>query len=434
VIEFVTILVALVTGPHPVELAVGRGVATVELRLDGRSVAVLAGAPWRSVVDFGPRVEPHELVAVALGEDGTEVGRCRQLVNLPRQAIEGDFVVERDERGTPRRARLVVGTSSGLWPSLVRVSLDGRELPGGREGEWVELPPMGRSGPHLLTAQMWLPDGETARVDLALGITWGGEAVSELTAVPVELEPGAPPLTVARAPRLRSGGAPLEVAAVERPGSRLLVVRDRRSLAFLRALGERQARLDRARPRSDELLQPVTLGPDDPGLRLVVPLPTRVGQGRLPVDLFPITGWYRLRAGLLPWVVTHLEGADRAGQRLADAVAVAGLRAAAGATPRAVILVVDSVPEDASGQDPDVVRRYLELIRVPLRVWSTDGSQRQLEGWGAVEDVSSRRKLRRAAERLEDLLARQRIVWVHGQHVPGSIQLAEDQPGVRLVR
>jgi hypothetical protein len=51
-----------------------------------------------------------------------------------------------------------------------------------------------------------------------------------------------------------------------------------------------------------------------------------------------------------------------------------------------------------------------------------------------VEDVSSRRKLRRAAERLEGLLARQWVVWVHGQHLPASIQLADDQPGVRLVR
>lgn len=433
-IGFVTILVALVTGPHPVELAVGQGVTRVELRVDGRVAAVLTGPPWRAVVDFGPRVEPHELVAVALGGDGTEVGRCRQLVNLPRQAIEGDFVVERDERGRPRRARLVAGTASGLWPSAVRVTLDGRELPAWREGDWFDLPDMSRPGPRLLTAQMWLPDGETARVDLALGSAWGGEAVSELTAVPVVLDPGVPPLTMARAPRIRAEGVPLQVAAVERAGARVLLVRDRRSLPLLRELAARQERLDRVRLRSDELLQPVDLEPDQDGLRLVVPLPTRIVQGRLPVDLFPVTGWFRLRPGLLPWVVTHLESVDRDGQRLADAVAVAGLRAASGGNPRAVILVVDRAPEDVSGQEPEAVVRYLELLRVPLRVWSTDGKQRELDGWGRGEDVSSRRKLRRAAEHLEELLARQWVVWVHGQHLPGSIQLDDEAQGVRLLR
>ena len=428
-IGFVTILVALVTGPHPVELAVGQNVATVELRLDGRTTSVLSAPPWRVVVDFGSRIEPHELVAVALDDDGGEIGRCRQLVNLPRPPIEGELVVERDEGGTPRRARLAVGTATGLGPSLVRVTLDGRELSLLRGSDWYDLPDMSRSGPHLLTAQMWLPDGETARVDLALGGGWGGQATTELTAVPVVLDTGSAPLTIARAPRIRAGGVPLQVAAVERAGARVLLVRDRRSLPLLRELAARQERLDRVRPRSDELLQPVDLEPDRDGLQLVVPLPTRLGQGHMPVDLFPVLGWYRLQPGLLPWVVTHLESVDRDGQRLADAVAVAGVRAAGGGSPRAVVLLVDGTPEDASGQLPEAVRRYLELLRVPLRVWSTDGTQREVDGWGSAEDVSSRRKLRRAAERLEELLARQWIVWVQGRHLPASLQLARGPGG-----
>jgi hypothetical protein len=211
-------------------------------------------------------------------------------------------------------------------------------------------------------------------------------------------------------------------------------VRDRRSLPRLRELAVEQARLDRFRLRSDQVLKPEELDPGQGGLRLVVPLATRLVHGRLPVDLFPVTGWYRLPHGLLPWSVTHLQGVDGEGQRLADAVAVAGVRAAREASPRVVVLVVDGSPEDASGQRPESVRRYLQLLRVPLRVWSTGGTGRDLAVWGPVEDVSSRRKLRRAADRLEDLLERQWIVWVRGQHLPDSLRLTGDPPGVRLLR
>ena len=45
-IELITLFLGLLTGPHPVELAVGDAVATVELSLDGRQVARLEGPPW----------------------------------------------------------------------------------------------------------------------------------------------------------------------------------------------------------------------------------------------------------------------------------------------------------------------------------------------------------------------------------------------------
>ena len=151
-------------------------------------------------------------------------------------------------------------------------------------------------------------------------------------------------------------------------------------------------------------------------------------------DSVQLLGAYAFLQGLLPWVVTHLESVDRDGQRLADAVAVAGVRAAGGGSPRVVVLLVEGTPEDASGQQPEAVRRYLELLRVPLRVWSTDGTEREVAGWGSAEDVSSRRKLRRAAERIEELLARQWIVWVQGRHLPASLQLDGDPEGIRLLK
>lgn len=132
-------------------------------------------------------------------------------------------------------------------------------------------------------------------------------------------------------------------------------------------------------------------------------------------------------------MLTHLTSPDRTGQRLADAVAVAGVRAAAGGTPRAVVLLLGPTAEDASGQQPSAVRRYLELLRVPLAVWSTSGVAGQVTTWHGVEDVSSRKRLRNAAERLEDLLDRQWVVWVDGHHLPSTITL-EGAPGLSIAQ
>lgn len=53
-ITFVTLLLGLTTGVWPIEVAVGPGVAAVELRLDGRTVATLTQAPWKASVNLGP--------------------------------------------------------------------------------------------------------------------------------------------------------------------------------------------------------------------------------------------------------------------------------------------------------------------------------------------------------------------------------------------
>ena len=74
-ISFATLLLGLLMGPRSVELTVGGPVARVELLLDGASVAVLSSPPWAHDVDFGPRPEPHELVAVALDAEGKELAR-----------------------------------------------------------------------------------------------------------------------------------------------------------------------------------------------------------------------------------------------------------------------------------------------------------------------------------------------------------------------
>src|SRR5215212_644842 len=105
-------------------------------------------------------------------------------------------------------------------------------------------------------------------------------------------------------------------------------------------------------------------------------------------------------------------GPEGGPQRLADAVAVAGVQALGGAKRRAVVLVLGDEP-DESRHAPDVVRRYLQRIGVPLRVWSLVGVRPSMKvTWGEVLDVSNPDRLRIATEDLRKLLNEQRIAWL----------------------
>ena len=68
---------------------------------------------------------------------------------------------------------------------------------------------------------------------------------------------------------------------------------------------------------------------------------------------------------------------------------------------------------DRSLYSPQVVRRYLDAVGVPLFVWSADGPRPDLTAaWGAIDDISSAAGLDAAAARLNRSLAEQRIVWI----------------------
>ena len=113
-----------------------------------------------------------------------------------------------------------------------------------------------------------------------------------------------------------------------------------------------------------------------------------------------------------------------------DAVAVAGLQAAAGAGPRAVLLVLGSGDlKDAARYDGPTVRRYLAALHVPLFVWSPGLPTGAMKAaWGVVEDVSTGRGLDRAFALLKDELDAQRIVLLEGRHLPQSIALSSKVP------
>jgi hypothetical protein len=172
-------------------------------------------------------------------------------------------------------------------------------------------------------------------------------------------------------------------------------------------------------------------------IRYVFPVPRTFAAAGQRAELFDWSRAFTLRDGGVHWLLTRLESPHGApgDQRLADAVAVAGIQALSGSRPRAVVLVLGAAPEDASRYDPATVRRYLDSIRVPLVVWSVDkdaAASPALAAWGKVEDVSTLTRFRAAVARLRDELESQRIVWVEGTYLPQSIALGAGVAGVEL--
>jgi len=184
--------------------------------------------------------------------------------------------------------------------------------------------------------------------------------------------------------------------------------------------------------RSDEFRRfEMTLGREET-IRFVWPVSRTIEKPGADVELFDVSRDLDARDGGVLWFLARFyprdDGPKR--QRLADAVAVAGLQALSANHRRAVLLVLSEKPPDTSRSDPALVRRYLASIRVPLFVWTLgDPAAPQAAAWGA-EPVSSLGKMRKAFARLKRELAAQRILWVDGLHLPQSIELTPEAAAV----
>jgi len=424
-VTFVSLFLWLIAGTHPVEVAVEGPVASVEIFLDGEKVGVAMPPDWRLDCDFGAAVRPHELVAVALGKTGAELGRARQVVNLPRPKAELEIVLKEGSSGQPEAVRVV--TQSALWlePELVEVTFDRQLLIG--DGGRFSLPEYDPDETHLLSAEARFPGGVTARDDISFSGRHGGRVTTELTAVPIVVEGKRRPQPAELVGSLHARGQALTIAAVERPGVRVYLVRDHGAWPTVQSIGVEMARRS-PWERRIRLESGTELSPEMDRFYLVVPNAIR----RRELEIFPLIGPYHLRRFNLPWLASHLFSQDAAveGQKLAAAVAVAGVRAARDGSPRTVLLMLSVNVADASTDRARDVREYLRALNVPLVVWTTgDGAGAD---WGPSIDVGSLTRLQRAGENLLKSLYRQWIVWVEGRHLPSDIELGEAVQGIRL--
>ncbi len=428
-VTFVSMFLSLVAGITTVEVAVGEPVAAVEIRLDGTKVGLINGPPWAISCDFGVLLRPHRLSAIALDSAGQKLGEAVQLVNVPRPRAEVSLLLEQSSTGTPSAARLICSNPWSARPDRVSVLLDGVPL-------IIEDPNNFSLGEydagelHVLSAEVEFAGDVLARADTIFGSAYGSEVRSELTALALTIGPDrdAPTPDALQGLFLRDG-RPLRVAAVEQTGRSVFVVRDHASEEKMRKLAQMirgmvQGRtFGRFRHRSKrDRFQPTEVA------RFVAPCGERHFADRPDTEalFFPVSKLVDFGRNGLAWVVASFviyAPADGV-QRLADAVAVAGVRACATSTPRAVILITGENPEDHSGQTAATTAQYLSSLGVPLYVWSTAGAQAS-SPWGPTVDVSTVKGLKRAARALEADLDRQWIVWIEGTHLPPEITVVE---------
>ncbi len=452
-IEFVTLFLGLASGPQVVEVAVGEPAAAVELRLDGETVARAEEPPWTLEVDLGAAPLPRRLEALAIGADGAELGRAVQWVNLPRAAAEARLLLERDGAGAPVAARLAWESRAAARPTQLAVTLDGEPLAVADPSRFA-LPPVDSERFHVLQARLRFTDEVWAEAVVGFGGGYADTSGSRLTALAVSVDGKAR----SYGPRefqevLRKLGGPLRVVAVERGLADVVVVRAGAVVEAVSALeglsrGGAYGGVGSLNPVSVGDAGPVVSGAvatgsdrvrrfaalaEDERLRLLVPRTKEVARQVLRMELFPTSpeispeqGGYRWALGL-EITLPGLEG----GERLADAVAIAALHAAAGNRRRAVVLALAGEADDASRYRTPEVRRLLAALRVPLVVWRFGEAVAADRQWGAVETIADERGLRRAVRELQEALDRQRVVWLEGHHLPAEIELPDGRSGVR---
>jgi hypothetical protein len=378
-----TRLLGLVAGQHEVTVAAGPEVRSMELRIDGETAARMSASPWKTKIDFGRELAPHELTAIAFDAQGNEIARDTQAVNLARPPAKIGVIVIRDANGQVS-ARIRTRHLGGEAATAITVKLDGKPVTNGTAMN-VPLGNPPADAVHVLEVNVLFADGIAAKKEVVFGGGYSEQMPAELT----------PVITHAAKPCFRIGNSTINPTAVEKGSATVYFVHNGGAGASRPALTPRD--------RHDTLFSF-----PDAEFRHVVSNPRVVRTAGTETDIFPTVG----RDGqggtrrLLLESGTPMEGA-----RIADAAAAAGLRSLREGRRAVVVTFGDSPTKDHSVHDPVVVRRYLERIGVPLFVWWLAGPKPDA-AWGEIIDVSNIAKLLEASDRLRRELESQRVAWL----------------------
>ena len=430
-IAFATLLLGLIVGVYPVELHVAEDTAAVKILLDGRAIATLREPPWSVKVDFGTELAPHELAAVVLDELGREVEGISQWVNLPRAPAQATLILNRDEK-TVRSASLSWESLAGGEPTGIRVTFDDEAIQA-KDPRHIALPSYDPDVIHFLRADLEFPGGVTAYAEAFFGGHWGDRVAAELTAVPVSLEDTAnkslnPSMLLGS---LVAGSRLATPVAVEKGEAFVILVRDDSSRGALNRVRRGY------RPAMAPALEQLVPLQADQRVRFLWPVARREQGAAQTFDLFPWSQPFSARESGLFWLLTEIPLPDQLDgpQRLADAVAIAGLSVAEQERRRAVLLILSDEPEDSSSLDAAHVRRFLSRLRVPLVIWTPSPNAARSTGpWGDATDISSLPRLEAAARDLHRVLDHQRIVWIEGLHLPQTVTLSPEASGLSLAQ
>src|SRR5438105_11854274 len=405
-IAFLTLFLGLTVSHQKVALTVNGPAQRVELQLDGNIVATLAREPWSTTIDFGA-LAPHILLARALSDDGREVARAEQKINLPRSSAETQIVLDRNSNGTPRAARVVWQSIEGERPASVELLLDSRAIPIGSDLR-AELPALDLARPHLLRARFTSRLGVASESELAFGGGLEDATSAELTPVAMRLRNPQQEIGETDAQQwLTARGLPAMVVAIERMAPEVFVVRH----PVATEASVRLASMVRIAARRSP---PIAL------TRFVWPVATRTGRA----DLVPSSQSFGFTtAADFKELLSDITFPSAPSEvRYADAVAGAAIHALAARRPRAIVLLLGENPSEASRLDPREVREFLKKSGVPLHVWSLAANPRA-ERWGDARDVSTPHGYADAFEALMSDVESQRIVWVRGDFLPGAVHV-----------
>ena len=410
-----------------VNLVAAENVAAVQLMLDGRPLPELNARPWKAAVDLGPQLAPHELVAVAFDAKGNEIGRVRQWINRPRAEAEAFFVLDAGKGGTGRTARLTWQTAGFEEPVSTAVLFDGQPL-AVKDPKRIEIPAFVPERLHFLRAELGFPHGVNAVAEVTLGGSHRDEALTNLTAVPILVEPGAKaPGLDALASAFVRDAVPLSAVALEEgPADVVFVLTEGAALELQRiqSLEGRTPLSTRSRLKKGQ------------SFRLVGAVPVTTSAGPMLLNTFPMSEDVTKTPEGIVHVLAHGTGfSANAAPLLGNAVAVAAISATARDRRRAVVLLLGAEKDDESPLEPKNVRGLLRHLRVPFFVWSlTTESTPVAREWGRAEDASTSSLFETAVSSLSKVLDRQRIVWVEGTHLPQQIELAASVKGFRLAQ
>jgi len=400
-IVFVTLFLGLVSGVHPLEMHATPAVKSIRITLGEREIASLVQPPWRTKIDLGPELVPQELTAIGYDDNGKEIGRATQVLNLPRSFADLSILVKR-ENETPVAVEVIGRHLELAAPKSAKVILDGQPLPVVKFS--ARLPQLDWSKPHVVAARLQFVDGVVARREIVLT---GGSYVasSELTPVLVSGKPASVDDCFS------AGGTGIRASAVERPDALVAIVRDPDPSEA--NAGLKSAAMLAGSPLHQLMFRrDVALG-TDAFERMVWPVSRQFAAGSdAPSALFEWSG--DVKSDFMSLFSRWMEGTDWFDQPryFADAVAVAGLQTIKDPRRRAVVLLL-SHTADKSEHTPASVRHYLERIGVPLFVWSFSGPRPELaDTWGEVVDISRRDKFHDAVVKLRETLAAQNIVWL----------------------
>ncbi len=438
-LTFLSAFLGLVIGVQPVELTVSGEIAAVELRLDGETVGRMEGEPWKLPCDFGSELAPHELTAIGYDSEGREITRATRWLNLPQPRSRAEVILLGEATDGTRRARLVAHSADGVRPDAWQVRFDGEPLLI-EDPNSFELPPHDPKEIHFLQAELRF-GRSMAHTERIVGGQAGDAIDTELTAYVVALDRGKLPSTDEMQGWLLKDGEPLEVVSIERGGADIVLVQE----ATPRLWGSlNRLRRDSLNIQNRGFANRLMFGlRAEDRLRVILPVGElaegaaleqfHISRDFADVEEGPTSSGATRQSFAIPAVQGILsalpyppEGALREDvpRRMADAVAVAAQAVSAARRARVVVLVRDSKTKDYSAHNPDIVRRYLQRLNVPLVVWSSQSGRRIDKKWGEAQDIATINKFRRAVIHLRRVLDRQVVVWVRGRHLPQEIELS----------